>query len=101
MTVNAIGFSWYEREDYPRILAIMEDSYLLARTYDEFLQAAEDGERALQAKGMLVIRAIIKPDEFSAWCRENHLQLESKARVRFANDAAAAEVRRRQEAGEG
>lgn len=37
--------AWYRREDYPRILEIMTDHDRLHRTYDEWQNAAEEGER--------------------------------------------------------
>lgn len=96
MQVSAIGIGFYEREDYPRILEIMEDAHLLPRTYDEFVKRFEVGKRQLEARSALVTAAVIKPDEFLAWCRERGLKVDAQARKRFSNEAAIAEVRKRQ-----
>ena len=96
MQVSAMGIGWYEREDYPRILKVMEDGHTLPRTYDDFLKRAELGERALKSQGHVVVRAVIKSDDFVIWCRDRGLKVDSEARKRFGNEVAYAEVMKRQ-----
>ncbi len=79
-----VALSWYRAEDYDRILEIMEDADKFHSTYDEWLKAAERGERELKGKGHVVIRAMLDPDEFTAWCREKGLKLDAQARTQFA-----------------
>ncbi len=74
--------------DYPRVLAIMEDSRELPSTYDEFRKMFEAGERKLKSAGHIVVRATIEPDEFLAWCREKGMKANTDARLEFANEAA-------------
>lgn len=90
--VRAIGIPWYDREDYSRILSIMEDASLLPRSYDQWLQKAESVERAQKAQGMIAIRAIIDPSAFQAWCRARSLNVDAKARAMFASEVAFREV---------
>ncbi len=85
---DAVGLAWYKREDYGRILKIMEDADTLPATYDRWLKAAETGERELTSKGHVVVRAIIDPDEFVAWCAGHDLKVDSKARQAFAAEFA-------------
>ena len=96
MKVSAVGMPWYEREDYPRILEIMEDAHKLPRTHDEFVKALQTGERQLKASGHVVVRAVIKPDEFVAYCRERSLKVDAQARIRFGNEAAYAAIKDRE-----
>lgn len=93
MPVRALGMAWYNREDYPRILQIMEDADKLSPTFEKWQYAAHKGERELQAKGTLVIRAIIDPDEFIAYCARHNLKVDAQARMRFASERAADHVR--------
>lgn len=93
MPIRAMGMAWYKREDYPRILQIMEDADKLAPTHEKWQYAAHKGERELQAKGTLVIRAIIDPDEFLAYCARHELKVDAQARTRFAAERAAEQVR--------
>ena len=97
MQISVMGIGWYEREDYPRILEIMEDADKLPRTYDEFLKSAETGERNMTSKGHVVVRAIIKPDEFLAYCRRNGLKVDAQARMRFGSEAARDFVMKQQQ----
>ncbi len=86
--IAAVGIAWYRREDYRRILEIMEDAAELPATYDEFLAMFARGERMLKAAGRIVVRAQIEPDKFIAWCRHRHMKLDTQARMEFAQEAA-------------
>jgi hypothetical protein len=88
-----IGMPWYTREDHPRILKIMVDADELHDSFDEFLVAAELGERDLQRQGHTVVRAIIKPDDFLVRCREKGLQLDAYARSEFAAVIAVRQIK--------
>ncbi len=88
-----VGMAWYERDDYPRILEIMEDAEKLPRTYDEWKQRAELGESQMRAAGRRVVRAIIKPEEFVAWCATNGHNVDTNGRTAFASAEAASNAR--------
>lgn len=83
-----IGIAWYRESDYPRILEIMEDADRLPETFAEWEKAARNGEREGQAKGLTVVRAIIDPQTFPAWCRARGLNVNANGRMAFANAAA-------------
>ena len=91
--VRAIGMAWYTRQDYPRILEIMEDAEKLPPSYFAWSKAAERGKREAERQGQIVIRAIIDPDDFSLWCRARGLNVDAEARMRFANETACAAVK--------
>jgi hypothetical protein len=81
------GIAWYRREDYPRILEIMEDAVYAAGfppSYDEWLSMKEREEREEQSNGKIVRRIVIDPDAFTAWCQEKHLKFDEEARADFA-----------------
>jgi hypothetical protein len=91
--VQAIGMAWYDAADYPQILALMTDADRLPASYNEWLQRARNGEKELLAKGSVVIRAVIKPDAFCAWCALRGLKFDAKARTLFASEEAARQVK--------
>lgn len=93
--LQAIGMAWYERADYAEILTIMADADRLPRSYDEWLQKSHKGEQELTAKGARVIRAIVKPKAFASWCALRGLKLDAKARMRFASEEAARQLKLR------
>lgn len=95
MQPQIAGINWYRREDYPRILEVMEDRHLLAPTYDEWLRAAEKGIQHFTDKGLIAIKAEIEPESFLAWCKERGLKVDAKARNEWGNSVALAEARRR------
>jgi hypothetical protein len=88
-----IGMPWYTREDHLPILEIMVDADELRDSFDEFLAAAELGERDLQRQGHTVVRAIIKSNEFLVWYREKGLQPDAYARSEFAAVIAARQIK--------
>ena len=84
-----IGVSWYDREDYPRAREIMADAHVLPDTYEAWREKADGQEREAKATGLTVVRAVIKPEEFGAWCAARKLNVDAKARASFANEVAA------------
>lgn len=100
MQITAIALPWYEAEDYPRILQVMEDADTLPRTHAEFVKAVQTGESRLKAQGVVeVVRAVIKPDEFLTYCRMRNLKVDSKARMQFGNEVARDHVLAKQAKG--
>jgi hypothetical protein len=83
------GLAWYEERDYPRILQIMEDADRLPVTYARWREKAENHERELRGQGHEVVRAMISPDTFPAWCRSHGKRVDAQARILFANYVAA------------
>lgn len=54
-------------------------------TYAEWKRLANNAEKELQRRGIQVVRAVIDPEDFFAFCRDNALDVNAKARERFAN----------------
>ncbi len=86
--IRAVGIAWYSRQDYRRALEIMEDADQLPRTFDQWLKRAEATERQIKRAGHVVVRAMIKPEEFAAWCRAKGLNTDAKARTEWASEFA-------------
>jgi hypothetical protein len=78
--------AWYRRQDYPRILSVMEDAVTAAGfppTHDQWLAIAEHEVRDSEARGRKVSRVIIDPDQFIEYCRKKHLKFDDEARAEF------------------
>ena len=56
-------------------------------------KSAEDSERRLIRDGHIVVRAVIDPDEFSAWCRTHSLNTDANVRMRWPNEAAIRHIK--------
>lgn len=92
-TIRAMGIGWYTREDYPRILQVMDDGEKLPDTYDHWIKAAETGEKQFKQSGATVFRAYIYPDEFLTWCKSKSLRPNAEARMRWGNEFVYSQVK--------
>jgi hypothetical protein len=67
----------------------MEDADRLPATYARLREKAENSERDLRGQRHEVVRAMISPDTFPAWCRSHGKRVDAQARILFANYVAA------------
>lgn len=87
-TIRAVGIPWYDREDYARVLAVMEDAEVLPATWEDWFKKAKNVRDQLRAQGHLVEKVHVDPDTFPDWCRANGHNVDAKGRTAFANLAA-------------
>ena len=64
MSVDAIGVTWYRREDYERLKAMFKDGEKLPDTYEDWLAKAQVTVLTLAADRLRVERAYIDPETF-------------------------------------
>lgn len=83
-----IYVAWYREEDYHRILSIMEDRHLMMASFSGWLAAAERFEKSSKSQGFDVVRVMIDPDRFVAWCNGRSLSCDARARAEYKNDPA-------------
>ncbi len=81
--MRRIGVPWYSRENYPQIRALMADAGTLAATYDEWRMAAENNEGEARRVGIEVVRVLLEPEQFAAWCKASGRAPDRAARVAF------------------
>ena len=87
--IKAAGLCWYTRQNYARVLAVMADAEKLPRSYDKWRKEAEAAEQRFRAQGWIVHRIDCDADAFLAWCTARNVDADAKARIAFANEAAA------------
>ena len=85
LKISVIGVSWYHREDFENIKKILVDGENIGKSYDDWLRMAEKEYNHLISNGHLVEKVFISSIYFPEWCKENNLELNSKARIAFAN----------------
>ncbi|WP_018262243.1 hypothetical protein [Methylobacterium sp. WSM2598] len=83
-----IGMPWYRAEDYARLRALMQDADRLPTSHEAWRVSAEQVEGEVTRSGVAVVRVVVEPDEFAAWCNERGLRADGAARARFANEKA-------------
>lgn len=81
---------WYDRDDYPAIVAQATKTDNLPRAYEEWLTNAEHTCAALEAQGCEAVRVNVKSDQFAEWCRVEQKALDGKNRIAFAMRIARA-----------
>lgn len=82
--LNGTPFPWFDRESYPRVLAVMQDHDLMPPTYERWLRQARRVLEKARREGQNPIRAHINPEEFIMWCEANDWPADSVARLTFA-----------------
>jgi hypothetical protein len=82
------GIVWYRQKDYDRLLTMFEDAHKLPRTYEDWLKWAKTDEQRVRKSGTWVVRAIIDPDTFPAWCESKKLKMDARGRKSFAAEKA-------------
>lgn len=86
---RVVAMPWYSPNDYERLRGMMSDQHAMAAAYETWRASAHNNEQVAKDAGLTVVRVPIDPDAFAAWCAERDLALDSGARMRFANEAAA------------
>jgi hypothetical protein len=82
---KTVGIAWYKREDYPELRGVMHDAHVLPLTYDGWLRLAVGVVKLEQAKGSRIVKAMIDPKMFVAWCRATGQRIDAAARTRYVN----------------
>lgn len=86
---HAVGIAWFTRETYDDCMSLFEDSDQLPDTYDDWLIRAKQAEEQVARQGMKIVRAIIDPKTFPAWCAANGFaNIDKQARMAFGNAKA-------------
>ena len=82
---RTIGIAWYNRNDYPELRGVMEDAHVLPLSYESWLRIAVGIVKLEQAKGSRIVKAMIDPETFVAWCRATGQRIDAAARTRYVN----------------
>jgi hypothetical protein len=87
-----IAMTWYRREDWERLCAVLADADRLPASYEQWLARADAQRREYERGGVAVEKVTIDPESFPLWCRERGLKPDAEARARFANDFVTVKV---------
>lgn len=88
MKVSKIGMAWYREGEYDEFRKLFTDGDGLPKTYGEWLDKAENGLNKLSRNGHVVVKAYLHIQTFPEWCRSRGLEINSAARLKFANEFA-------------
>lgn len=64
------GLAWFEREQHARMIEVMAEPHDISRDYERWREVTENRERTLKRRtgGRIVVRVVVDPDKFLAWC---------------------------------
>lgn len=69
LSVSVVTLIWYNgREDFDRMVEVLGSNGNLPRSYEAWLRAAEKGEQKIRNSGMRIVRVVVNPNAFAAWC---------------------------------
>ena len=68
---------WIERKDYDAFKAICHDDLNFPNTFDELPQRAMEQITKAEARGDIVNKVIMDPQEFAAFCRAGRIDTNS------------------------
>lgn len=84
MSEVRVAFCWYQRDEWEKLKATAADKEDLDDTYDEWKSNASSAIKDLRDEGQLIQKVSIKIDVLEAWCREEGVDNNSKARSQYA-----------------
>jgi len=87
-SLKTVGIAWYRREDWEKIVEIMEDRANLPRSFSLWLKGAQQALQQIERQGLVAVKAHIDPQSFPTWCRDRGLNVNAAARLQYANLAA-------------
>ena len=82
---KTVAIAWYHRADYERVRLLMEDGLVLPGSYDEWLRQVESVVRIERSRGSVVLKAMILPEAFVAWCKATSQRPNVDARTAHVN----------------
>ncbi len=78
---NVVGIAWYQREDYPELLALFIDRVKLPSTWEGWrVSFYESWRLAVQLKTTPVL-VTLRPVEFATWCQAKRLAPDGRTRI--------------------
>ena len=81
-----MGMAWYRPEQWGRLLEVSVDREQLEATHAEWKKHAEKELKRLRRDRFVVWRVDVDIDELLAFCKEQGMEVDGKARAAFANE---------------
>jgi ribosomal protein L12E/L44/L45/RPP1/RPP2 len=78
-----VGIGFYRREQWPLLLEAADDSHILEKTYDEWLDVVDTSIDAIKAHGLEPKLVDVDVDELISFCRKEGLRNNAGARSKF------------------
>ena len=80
-----IGAPWFTPESYGSCRFQMADKETMPLDFRDWREDAQSRIQAIEEAGQNALKVKIDPGRFLAWCREQGLAADARARQRYAN----------------
>ncbi len=81
-----VGLPWYEPDQYDELRSSLADGSRLPLNYETWRVATEQMEGEVMRSGVEVVRVLIKPAAFAAWCAQHGVESDAATRARYASE---------------
>ena len=79
-----IALAWYRQDQWQLLLDHSTDSDKLERTYQEWLEHAEEKIIEMDKDGINIIKIDINIEEMKKWCERHDKQIDGHSRSEYA-----------------
>ncbi len=94
-----VGVAWYDtQEDWASIKSTAMDPERFENTYDEWKSMAENVMVKMRETGILPVKVILTPEDFSTWCFIYNKENCAESRADFAGLKIRDNSKRKQQA---
>ena len=81
-----VGFAWYRRNQWPRLLQAADDASALEATYDEWHATATRLITDMQIRGTRVERVDLDVEKLIYWCNAKGCGIDANARAEYVSE---------------
>ena len=81
--VQIYGISWFQPEQWERLLEISSDRESLDNSYEEWRENANKAIHEFRAQGHIIKKVKLNLEEFLSWCNENKKETNGSARAEY------------------
>ena len=78
-----VGIGFYRREQWPLLLDAADDSHILEKTYDEWLDVVDTSIDAIKAHGLEPKLVDVDVDQLISFCRKEGIRNDAGARSKY------------------
>ena len=79
-----LALAWYRQDQWQLLLACSTDADKLARTYQEWLEHAEEKVNEMGKNGINIVKIDINIEEMKKWCERHDKQIDGHTRSEYA-----------------
>ncbi len=81
---RTLALAWYRQDQWQLLLDYSTDSDKLERTYQEWLEHAEEKVNEIGKDGINVVKIDINIEEMKKWCKRHDKQIDGHTRSEYA-----------------